>query len=60
MKTTNLELTPEVLRFIHNSMDRREFFLLAAGMGASMFLLRPQITSLSLRHENFYSAREKS
>jgi len=59
MKATNLELTPEVLRFILNSMNRREFFSLAAGMGASMFLLRPQFTSLLLRHENFYSAREK-
>lgn len=59
MKATNIELTPEVLRFILNSMNRREFFSLAAGMGASMFLLRPQFTSLLLRHENFYSAREK-
>ncbi|NOR22115.1 MAG: hypothetical protein GQ476_05465, partial [Candidatus Aminicenantes bacterium] len=59
MKATNLKLTPEVLRFILNSMNRREFFSLAAGMGASMFLLRPQFTSLLLRHENFYSAREK-
>jgi hypothetical protein len=59
MKATNLELTPEVLRFILNSMNRREFFSLAAGMGASMFLLRPKFTSLFLRHENFYSAREK-
>ncbi len=46
-------------RFILNSMDRRDFFSLAAGMGASMFLLRPQFTSLLLRHEIFYSAREK-
>jgi len=59
MKATNLELTPEVLRFILNSMNRREFFSLAAGMGASMFLMRPQFTSLLLRHENFYGAREK-
>lgn len=46
-------------RFILNSMNRREFFSLAAGMGASMYLQRPQFTGLSLRHENFYSAREK-
>ena len=46
-------------RFILSSMNRREFFSLAAGMGASMYLQRPQFTSLSLRHENFYSAREK-
>lgn len=59
MKATNLELTPEVLRFTLSSMNRREFFLLAAGMGASMFLLRPQFTSLLLGHENFYSNREK-
>lgn len=51
MKATNLELT---------SMNRREFFSLAAGMGASMFLLRPQFTSLFLKHENFYSSREKA
>ena len=59
MKATNLELTPEVLRFTLSSMNRREFFSLAAGMGASMFLLRPQFTSLFLRNENFYSARER-
>ena len=47
-------------RLILNSMNRREFFSLAAGMGATMFLLRPQFTSLLLRHENFYGAREKT
>jgi len=60
MKATNPELTPEAIRFTLSSMNRREFFSLAAGMGASMFLLRPQFTSLLLRHENFYSAREKT
>lgn len=60
MKATNLELTPEVLRSILSSMNRREFFSLAVGMGASMFLLRPQFTSLLLRHEKFYNAREKA
>ncbi len=47
-------------RFIPSTMNRREFFSLAAGMGASMFLLRPQFTSLLLRHEKFYSSREKA
>jgi hypothetical protein len=41
-------------------MNRREFFSLAAGMGASTFLLRPQFTSLLLRHENYYGARENA
>ena len=47
-------------RSILNSMNRREFFSLAAGIGASMFLLRPEFTSLLLGHENFYKAREKA
>lgn len=59
MKATNLEFAPEGLRFIFSSMNRREFFLLAAGTASSMFLLRPQFTNLLLRHENFYMAREK-
>jgi len=45
-------------RFILNSMNRREFFSLAAGMGASMFLLHPRFISFLLRNENFYSSRE--
>jgi len=60
MKATNLEFAPEGLRSILNSMNRREFLSIAAGMGASMFLLRPQFASLLLRHENFYNAREKA
>jgi hypothetical protein len=60
MKPTNLELTPEVLRFILNSMNRREFFSLAAGIGASMFLLRPQFASFLSKHENVYGSREKA
>ena len=43
-----------------SSMNRREFFLLTAGMCASMFPLRPQFTSLFLKLENFYSSREKA
>jgi len=60
MKATNLELTPEALRFTLSSMNRREFFSLAAGMGASMFLLRPQFTSFLSKHENVYGSREKA
>jgi hypothetical protein len=59
MKATNLELTPEVLRFTLSSMNRREFFSLAAGMSASMFLLQPQFTSFLSKHENVYGSREK-
>ena len=47
-------------RFILNSMNRRDFFSFATGMGASMFLLRPQFTSRLLRHKKFYSSREKA
>lgn len=47
-------------KFIFSSMNRREFFSLAAGIGASMFLLNPPFTSLLLKHENFYSARENA
>ncbi|HDZ25307.1 MAG TPA: DUF1460 domain-containing protein [Candidatus Aminicenantes bacterium] len=59
MKATNLEFAPEGLRSILNSMNRREFLSITAGIGASMFLLHPQFTSLLLRHENLYSARGK-
>jgi len=60
MKATNLEFAPEGLRFIFSSMNRREFFSLAAGMGASMFLLRPQFASFLSKHENVYGSREKA
>ncbi len=50
MKATNLELS---------SMNRREFFTLAAGMSTSMFLSHPEIISLLHRNGNFYSSREK-
>ena len=46
-------------RFIPNTMNRREFFSLAAGMGASMYLMRPHSVSLLLRHENFYSPQDE-
>ena len=51
MKTIDLELS---------SMNRREFFSLAAGIGASMFFLYPEFISFSLRNGNFYNAREES
>ncbi len=60
MKTTNLELTPEAIRFTLSSMNRREFFSLAAGMGTSMFLLHPQFTSFLPKHENVYGSWEKA
>ncbi len=60
MKATNLELTPEAIRFILSSMNRREFFSLVAGMSASMFLLQPQFTSFLPKHENVYGSREKA
>jgi hypothetical protein len=41
-------------------MNRREFFSLAAGVGASMFLLHPQFPSLFLIHGNFYGTRGKA
>lgn len=54
MKATNLELTPEAIKFILGSMNRREFFSLAAGMGASMYLLRLKFINLLSKNGNFY------
>jgi len=41
-------------------MNRREFFSLAMGFGASMFLLYPEFVSLSSRNGNFYGARGRA
>ncbi len=40
-------------------MNRREFFLLAAGMGTSMFLLHPKFIGLLSRNGNFYISPDK-
>jgi hypothetical protein len=50
MKATNLELS---------SINRREFFSLAGGIGASMYLMRPRLISFLLKQENFYSSQDE-
>jgi hypothetical protein len=50
VKAINLELS---------SMNRREFFSAAAGIGSSMLLLFPKPRSLLSRNLNFYSAQEE-
>lgn len=49
MKATNREL---------NCINRREFFSLAGGIGASIYLLPPRLISL-LKHENFFSSQDE-
>ena len=41
-------------------MNRREFFSLAVGMSASVFLMRPHPTGFLFRNGNLYSVRDKS
>jgi hypothetical protein len=47
-------------RSILSFMNRREFFSLAMGFGASMFLLYPEFVSFSSRNGNSYSTRERA
>lgn len=47
-------------RLILSFMNRREFFSLAMGFGASMFLLYPEFVSLSSRNGNLYCAKERA
>lgn len=40
-------------------MNRREFFSVAGGIGASMYLMHPRLISFLLKHENLYSSLGK-
>jgi len=51
MKAANLEFS---------SMNRREFFSFAVGIGSSIFFLYPEFISIVLRNGNFYRAGEKA